>query len=120
MAFAEVYGERCLMIGMPVDGFDPNGVSFAEGYFNNTCILANAGDTYLSIGGCTLDASNYAVITHDNRIYAPNASVAVDCTKTLTFAEWQATGLDPGTTVGEVPSSATIIQWAAQLLSISQ
>jgi hypothetical protein len=58
--------------------------------------------------------------THDNAIYAPNATVSISCGKTLTFAEWQATGLDPGTVLGDVPSTTTIIGWAAELLSIPQ
>ena len=120
MAFANVYGSRCLAIGMPVKGVDSNGVPFEEGYYNNTCILESAGLEYLSIGGCSTNPNQYAVITHDNKIYAPNSSVVVTCGSTLNFTEWQATGLDPGTTVNDIPDTATIIGWAANLLSIPQ
>lgn len=61
----------------------------------------------------------YEMITNNNRIYAPNADVVVTCGSKLTFAQWQATGLDVGTTVQETPDAATIIGWAAQLLGIS-
>lgn len=120
MAFANVYGPRCMGIGMPVKGNDTFGVPYDEGYYNNTCILADAGDEYLGIGGCSTDPAAYAVITHDNRVYAPNASVTVNCGKTMTFEQWTATGLDPGTTVADLPTSATIIGWAAALLGIPQ
>ena len=121
MAYANVYGSRCALIGnMPVYGFDPNGVVFSEGTYNNTCILGAAGDEYLSIGGCdpTNTTTRYAMITNNNRVYAPNASVVVNCGKSMSFAEWQATGLDPGSTVSDMPSASTIIAWAAQLLNI--
>jgi hypothetical protein len=45
MAYSEVYGERCLLVGnMPVEGYSPDGIPFSEGFYNNTCILASAND----------------------------------------------------------------------------
>ena len=58
------------------------------------------------------------MILGNNTVYVPSSSASVSCGKSYTFTEWVATGADPGTTIAEQPSSATIIGWARELLSI--
>ena len=93
---------------------------FAEGYWGNKCVLASAGDGYLDLGSpCSVDATlANRMILGNNSIFAPGASVTVSCGKNYDFAAGQATGADPGTTVAELPSAATIIDWARALLQM--
>jgi hypothetical protein len=115
-AYSYVYGDGCARIfGIPMPGYN-------EGYYNNTCILANANDPYLTYDGTCNPSSapTVTVTTNHNAVYAPNADVSVSiCGKTYSMAEWLAFNLDVGTTVGETPSTAQIIAWAAQLLNIT-
>eukprot|EP00041_Stephanoeca_diplocostata_P018365 m.384320 g.384320 ORF g.384320 m.384320 type:complete len:858 (+) comp20990_c0_seq2:333-2906(+) len=96
-AFASVYGDRCL------GGLNQINDYYADGYANNTCILANAGDNYLAISQpgqlapCT--PANLHLLTGGNTIYAPNASVTVRCGTTMTGEEWLASGADKGTVI---------------------
>ena len=46
-AFPSVYGTTCLNIG--AQSLPPEG--YAEGYYNNKCVLPTAGASYLKIGG---------------------------------------------------------------------
>ncbi len=100
----------------------PGGL-FAEAYIGNTCILAEAGDVYLDLGadcepGPALGAR---IVLANNTVLVPpgSGSGGVRCgNQTLSFAEWGATGSDPGTTLGGVPPTAQIIAWARALLSI--
>jgi hypothetical protein len=52
-AFPSVYGTTCLNIG--AQNLPPEG--YAEGYYNNKCILPAAGSSYLKIGGISGPAS---------------------------------------------------------------
>jgi hypothetical protein len=120
MAFAIVYQPQCMRIfpSLPVETGEG---LFAEAYINNTCILASAGDMYLDLGSpCTPGAGLFAqIVLANNTILAPegNGSASVHCgNETLSFDAWVATGSDPGTTLGAVPPSALIIEWARALL----
>lgn len=118
LAFANVYGSKCVGIGNAPHA-SPNPF-FAEGFWNNTCILADAGDTYLDIGDCTADATlANRVILGNNKIMSPGGSSApVNCGKSFAFSDWIALGLDVGTTLSDVPPTPQIIQMARDLLSI--
>ena len=117
-AYSNVYGSKCVGI-MNLPHASPNNF-FAEGYWQNKCILADAGDGYLDLGSpCSVDSTlANRMILGNNTIYAPNSSVTVSCGKSYTFAEWAATGADPGTTVADLPSAATIIGWARETLGM--
>ena len=119
MAFANVYGSHCVEI-MNLPHQSPNPF-FAEGFYNNICILASSGDNYMSLGSCTPTSTflQNSMLLGNNSIYAPTASVTVSCGRAYTFAEWAATGADPGTTVADLPPATTIIAWARDMLGIS-
>lgn len=117
-AYSNVYGSKCVGI-MNLPHASPNSY-FAEGYFNNKCVLSSSGDAYLDLGSpCAVDSTlANRMLLGNNSIFAPNATVGVSCGKSYTFAEWAATGADPGTTVADLPPAATIIAWARDMLSI--
>lgn len=123
MAFAGVYGPRCAYFSdLPVLNADPDGVSYNEVYVGNRCVLGDAGDEYVHVNhGC--DPKNatppFTLTLRDNRVYAPGGNVTVTCgAARLGLAAWLATGLDANTTAEEVPSTATIIGWGAELLGL--
>lgn len=95
---------------------------FAEGYWNNTCILA-APAPYLNMGACDPNPATFSstMILGNNTILVPggSASLSVSCDKDYTMDQWLALGIDEGTTAGELPSTPQIIQWARELLSIA-
>ena len=117
-AYSNVYGSKCVGI-MNLPHASPNSY-FAEGYFNNKCVLSSSGDAYLDLGSpCAVDSTlANRMLLGNNSIFAPNATVGVSCGKSYTFAEWAATGADPGTTVADLPPATTIIAWARDMLSI--
>ena len=119
LAFANVYGSKCVGIGNAPHAA-PNSF-FAEGFYNNTCILSGAGDTYLDIGDCTADATlANRVLLGNNRIMSPGGSAApINCGKTFAFADWIATGLDAGTTLANVPATADIIKMGRAVLNMA-
>ena len=117
-AFSSVYGTKCLGISnLPhaaVNDF------FAEGYWDNKCILATAGAPYLEMGDCATDAATFPtrMIVGNNTVYAPNASATVSCGKGYTFQEWVALGLDQGTTIADLPTTADILQMFKDVLGM--
>ena len=122
MAFPLVYQPLCLRIyaGLPLAS--PGGL-FAEGYANNTCILASASDLYMSLGKpCEPGEPDLGLRIRlgGNKVYAPAGGGSVSCgNTTLPFEAWAATGADPGTVLVEgVPSSDQIVAWAADLLGV--
>ena len=61
---------------------------FAEGFFNNTCILTNEGDHYLNMGDCTPDSTlPNRMLLGDNTVLVPNMSTSITCGKTYSFPE---------------------------------
>jgi len=120
LAFASVYGGKCVGIGnLPHAAPNP---FFAEGFFNNTCILANAGEAYMNLGSCTPDATlANRVVLGANRVMVPGGVDApVSCGKTYTFAEWVALGLDAGSTISDLPTTPQIIGMAQAVLGMQQ
>lgn len=122
-----VYGSSCLSILAQV--LPPKG--YAERYYDNTCVLANAGDPYLNVaggilGGKCLDGTpgtktvfEDGLMVSGNRVYVPNGTASVKCGGvSKTFEEFQAMGYDKSTKVtGQMPSAAEIVGWAKALLS---
>ena len=123
MAFHLVYQPLCLRIYAGIPLASPGGI-YAEGYVNNTCILASPSDLYMSLGSpCTPGEADLSLRIElgGNTVYAPAGGRAgVQCgNQTLTFDAWVATGADPRSVLVEgVPSSAQIMAWAAALLGI--
>jgi hypothetical protein len=122
MAFPLVYQPLCLRIyaGLPLAS--PGGL-YAEGYANNTCILASPTDLYMSLGKpCEPGEPDLSLRIRlgGNKVYAPAGGGGVSCgNTTLPFEAWAATGADPGTVLVEgVPSSDQIVAWAADLLGV--
>ena len=70
--------------------------------------------------GCaaTHDLAN-RMLLGNNTIYLPGGlGGSVSCGKTYSFAEWIALGLDKGTTIADIPSSAVIVGWARTMLGM--
>jgi hypothetical protein len=116
-AYSSVYGTKCTGISN-LPHAAPNDF-FAEGYWNNKCVLASDAG-YLELGGdCVPDATlANRIIIGNNSVFTPNASASISCGKTYTFAEWAALGLDAGSTVSTLPPAATIIGWARATLGL--
>lgn len=96
-AFPCVYGEFCL------NGINQVSAHYAEGYWNNTCVLSRAGAYYFDL--VQLAPSLHPAPTREelhtllgsNRIYAPAANVTVRWKATMAIEEWLKLGLDEGT-----------------------
>lgn len=115
-AYANVYGSRCVgIMNLPHAATSD---FFAEAYVNNTCVLAAAGDAYLDLGSpCSPDSTFPSrMILGNNSLYVPNSTAVVNCGKSYKFQDWMGLGFDNGSTIAELPSSATIVAWARALL----
>jgi hypothetical protein len=71
-AYASVYGDSCL------NGLNQISWHYAEGYYNNICLLAKQGDTYLNLNGDTLSdthtrARACALFTYLTKLTSPNS-----------------------------------------------
>jgi hypothetical protein len=112
----QVYGTKCIGIfGLP----NPSTESlWNEGYWNNSCILPDAGDPYLDISGaCDLtNKSAFTITMGNNKVYAANKSVSITCGKTMDWDTFQAAGVDVGSTIEEAPTAAEIIAMGQALL----
>lgn len=121
MVYANVYGPTCMSVGLPFVGSSPDGVSWNEGFYNNTCILDTPSGDYLKLGGG--DLTNLTTITltaGGNTLYTPDGNAFVDVGgKKLSPAEWVALGIDPGLKVSTYPSVPDIIQMAKTLLEMN-
>ena len=122
--YPSVYGLKCVgeLQAFPRDGF-------AEGYYNNTCILPQANATYLRLsdGGCRLwnsseerSALARKQLLGNNTVYVPGGEATVSCgRKTIGTSDFLGRGYDAGTRVfGVLPSNDTIIRWARGLLEM--
>lgn len=87
-------------------------------FYNNTCILAEAGGSYASFsagansGGIAKPAMP---IMHNNKVFTPDGT-AKEAGKTI--AAWQALGHDLGTVVAKTPSDDTMIAMARAVLKM--
>ena len=110
-----VYGVKCIgeLQAMPRAGY-------AEGYYNNTCILPTAGATYARLadcpGGLRNDSASIAALTAgirlgNNTVYCPGGAPVMSCGKqTLPLPEMIQRGYEPGSVVrSELPNTDTIV-----------
>jgi len=100
-AFASVYGGVCL------NGIVQVSEHYAEGYWNNTCILAKAQDSYLSVTCLDADPDAQFLFLGNNKVYVPGggANTAVNyCGKHTNASAWLAEGLDQGTVFADSAS----------------
>ena len=122
-----VYGVKCVgeLQALPRKGF-------AEGYFNNTCILPGGprGSTYLRLANCPgelrNDSASHAALAAgialgNNTLYIPGGDATVSCgAQTINVSTFLERGYDAGTKVAkDAPTVATIVTWAKALLSMS-
>jgi hypothetical protein len=118
-----VYGVKCVgeLQAMPKPGY-------AEGYYNNTCVLPTAGAMYARLAGCpgglrndshSIAALNAGIRLGNNTLYVPGGEPTVSCgSHTVNASTLHARGYDLGTVViATHPSNETIIAWAKKLLS---
>jgi len=123
-AYPSVYGAKCL--GILAQLLPPKG--YAEGYNNNVCILGDAGDPYLDVGGvvganclespAAKQLFEDGLLLSNNTVYAPQGDVKITCGgKTIDIAGFQKMGYDAQTKVnGNMPSADTIVSWAQTIL----
>jgi hypothetical protein len=122
-AFASVYGDTCL------NGINQISDHYAEGYWNNTCILSKAGDKYLGLNQIDAKLAPKAVKKEDlhtylggNTVYAPNASAGVSwgghTQGTIDAKKWLGYGLDQGTSIRDAAgiTSAQIVELGLEVL----
>ena len=124
--YPQVYGAKCL--GIMAQVLPPKG--YAEGYYNNTCVLQDSNPSYLDISGIRdgkcLDGTSGSkqafedgLIVGNNTVYVPaNSKAYVKCGgANVSMGDFQKMGYDAGsTTVQGLPSADTIIQWAHAVL----
>lgn len=121
-----VYGIRCVaeLQALPRAGY-------AEGYYNNTCILPGGarGSTYLKLancpGGLRNDSASIAALAAgltlgNNTVFVPGGEALVACgSATVNTSEFVRRGYDLTTVVRNgAPSNATIVAWAKKLLGL--
>jgi len=94
---------------------------YAEGFYNNTCVMASQNDTYIAIADSACPAS-LADGTHlgNNSVLVPRGQARVVCGHHIhdaaTFVEQ---GYDPGTTISaHMPTTAEMTNWAKALLGM--
>ena len=128
-AYASVYGDSCL------NGLNQITWHYAEGYYNNICLLAKAKDTYLNLNGyggmpskdnadpCKAGPAE-ALHTYlgGNKVYAPGGDVSVNYCGKHDGKSWLSQGLDKGSTVHDSSSvtSAMIVQWGVAALAAKE
>merc|ERR1712107_310797 len=118
--YPSVYGTTCVDIG--AQALPPNG--YAESYFNNTCILPDAGSLYLNVPGNLNEPSvfNAGLILDGNSVYAPQGSASVSVGgKKSSFADFQKEGFDQKSQLKDADkiSASTIVQWGKELLQMN-
>jgi hypothetical protein len=90
-----------------------------ESWVQNTCVLYNSSVPY-SVGCNTADL--FVPYFANNKIYIqPGVNIGFECKihgniTLLSLEQWQALGLDLGTTVQTAPDVQTIIQWGREML----
>jgi len=128
--YPQVYGPRCYQIGAQYlpgalgKGGEPFVAGFMDSYFNNTCILENPNESVvaLDVGDNPLPPPEeflQRLYLGSNRIYAPNGQAGYEGPNGFkSYQDFQNAGYDINSTIiNDIPTSATIIGWAKQLLS---
>jgi hypothetical protein len=108
-----VYPPACIYVWGQGQGWN-------ESWVQNTCVLYSTPIPY-NFENCNITNLNVPYLA-DNKIYIPpGTDFGINCTvngtsKFLTLEQWQAYGLDLGTTVQTAPDIQTIIQWGREML----
>jgi hypothetical protein len=98
----------------------PGSSGWNESFVENTCVLYKSQAPY-DIGNCST-TNLFVPYLANNKIYtAPGTDVGFKCNvngsrKFLSLEQWQALGLDLGTTAQTAPDIQTIIQWGREML----
>jgi len=121
-----VYGVKCvdeeyqgLITHTEPSGLPPAG--YAEQYFDNICILPNAGDIYVYSAGYLGNPDHFqgGLILHNNTIFAPFPGPNVSLGGSHTFADFQAHGYDPTSRAStQMPATEQIITWSKDKLGL--
>ena len=119
-----VYGVKCIgeLQALPRKGY-------AEGYYNNTCVLPTAGDLYARLANCPgelkNDSASIAALAAgltlgNNTIYCPGGEPTISCGGVkISVGELQKRGYDRGTVVHDaLPTNETILRWSMALLGL--
>jgi hypothetical protein len=112
--YPQVYGPRCFAIlqAFPAPGF-------AEEYFNNTCILANAGENVVTVPRVgNLKPADFAqrILLANNTVYVPGGS-APGPQGFANYSAFVEAGFDAGTVLrADMPDGKTIAEWGAALV----
>ena len=105
----------------PGYGFPGCQCDFTDGNYdsawtNSRCILMNATTPY-SFGYCDPSNTTNIPLHANNTIYTPAGQADFQCGDShLTLQQWQALGVDVGTTDAKTPDVTQVVQWAAQIL----
>ena len=100
----------------------PGFSGWGEVWVNNTCVLYKSSIPY-SMTGCDPANMSLPYLAY-NEIYIPAGTQAIfrcqinGTTARLNLEQWQALGLDIGTTVQTAPDVQTIIQWGRKMLQV--
>jgi hypothetical protein len=114
--YPQVYGPRCFAIlqAFPAPGF-------AEEYYNNTCVLANAGENVVTVPRVgNLQPADFArmIVLGNNSIFVPGGN-APGPQGFANYSDFVAAGYDVGTVLrGDMPDAQTIVGWGAELLFV--
>ena len=116
-AFPNVYGKSCFWHWpgwFPLDGN-------WERFYDNACIMDGPGQSYVAMPkGCSFaNASTVHLVTHDNKVFAPDADAIVSgCGGALNFSSWMELGIDQGSTLAALPSNEEVIAMGAAVLGV--
>ena len=124
-AFPHVYGTTCFWNWNPEDSeswFPIPG--YEERFYNNSCLMGSgSAQNYISMPKtCDFgNASSIAIHTHSNRVFSPGKNVSVSgCGRTISFEEWMALGVDPGSTIDDLPDDDGVVAMGLAVLGLSQ
>ena len=99
--------------GCQCDFTDDN---YDSAWTNSRCILLSANTPY-SFGYCDPKNTTNIPLHANNSIYTVNGTATYQCgDSSLTLQQWQALGVDSGTTEAATPPVKQVIQWASEIL----
>ena len=95
---------------------DMSGNNYDSAWTNSRCIMLNATVPY-DIYYCNATNATDIPLHANNTIYTPSGHATFQCGgDSLTLEQWQALGLDSGTTEAKTPGVEQVIQWASDIL----
>lgn len=114
-----VYSDVQPGYGQPTCAGDFSDYNYDDQWHDNKCLLLSHNVPYYYSTCNNKNASEHTP-PRNNIFYTPDGTVQFKCgSSTFTLAEWQAQGMDTGSTVSALPSINTIIGWAQQLLFLT-